>query len=412
MPRFRVGCAGGINEGVRNFRDEAAETAQQSWRRTRKPRCPNWARAARGGRAGRSLKALQDPALKDETAVRFWRAQALASLQRWNEALPLYQQVSGERTSPLRAAALFAQAEALRALQRFDEALRFLAALFAEPQWSDRAQLRSIELLLDRRDNPGARRLLDKARPAALGDKKEKRYLQGRLQAQLDNHERALELYQTVVRRTEGVSRPVFIATLCAIAESHLQLRRPAAGDDALENFVEHYPTDPELPTIFAKLDQLYRAERQFSNQELSRWANDSIQPRRSRAQWYLARSELRAGAAMERGALQRLREDHAKCRRWPKVFEFAQGMEDRGSMRRRHPERAGRFSRRRVWLDEIALLAGRAHYQAKHFETAAQMSKRSHTRRRVGTAILSLMPRGLAPAERQCTYLGRYVRS
>ncbi|HYJ06927.1 MAG TPA: tetratricopeptide repeat protein, partial [Chthoniobacterales bacterium] len=231
------------------------------------------------GEPEEALKMLEDPALKDETAVRFWRAQALANLQRWNEALPLYQQIGGDRTSPLRAAALFGQAEALRALQRFDEALRLLALLISEPQWSDRAQLRSIELLLDKRDSAGARRLLDKARPAALGDKKEKRYLQGRLQAQLDNHERALELYQTVVRRSEGVSRAVFVATLCAIAESHLRLRRPAAGDDALENFVEHYPTDPELPTIFAKLDQLYRAERQFSNQELSRWANDSVQP-------------------------------------------------------------------------------------------------------------------------------------
>ena len=47
---------------------------------------------------------------------------------------------------------------------------------------------------------------------------------------------------------------------------------------------------------FFKKLDQLYRAERTPSNQELRRWANDPVQPRRSLAQWYLARSELRAG--------------------------------------------------------------------------------------------------------------------
>lgn len=330
------------------------------------------------GEPEEALKVLQDPALQDQTAIRFWRAQALASLQRWNEALPFYQQTGAERTSPLRAAALFGQAEALRALQRFDDALRVLASLISDPQWTDRAQLRSIELLLDKRDNTGARRLLDKARPAALGDKKEKRYLQGRLQAQLDNHERALELYQTVVRRTEGVSRAVFVATLCAIAESHLQLRRPAAGDDALENFVEHFPTDPELPTIFAKLDQLYRAERQFSNQELSRWANDSVQPRRSLAQWYLARSELRAGRREgARLAYSRLRDDHAKLPALAEgLFDFAQlEMEDR-----RFEEAivilnaAKALNPPRPWLDRIALLAGRAHYQARHFEKAAQM--------------------------------------
>ena len=329
------------------------------------------------GEAEEALKVLEDPTLQDLPAVQFWRAQALATLQRWNEAAPLYQQVAAQRTSPQRAAALFGQAEALRALRRSDEALRVLASLFTEPQWTDRAQLRSIELLLDKGDNAGARRLLDKARPAALGDKKEKRYLQGRLQAQLDNHERAVELYQTVVRRPESVSRAVFVATLCAIAESYLHLRRPALGDDALENFVEHYPTDPELPTIFAKLDQLYRAERQFSNQELSRWANDTIQPRRSLAQWYLARSELRAGRRDgARRAYSRFRDGHAKLPALAEgLFEFAQlEMEDR-----RFDEAIAILSEAKaleppsVWLERINLLAGRAHYQAKQFETAAK---------------------------------------
>ena len=346
------------------------------------------------GQPEEALKVLEDPALQDQAPVRFWRAQALASLQRWNEALPIYQQLRIDRASPLRAAALFGQAETLRALQRYDEALRVLASLTSEPTWSDSAQLRSIELLLDKRDNAGARRLLDKARPVALGDKKEKRYLQGRLQAQLDNHERAIELYQTVVRRTEGVSRAVFVATLCAIAESYLQLRRPALGDDALENFIEHFPTDPELPTIFAKLDQLYSRERQFSNQELSRWANDSIQPRRSFAQWYLARSELRAGRRDgARRAYSRLREEHAKVPALAEgLFEFAQlEMEDR-----RFDEaiailnEAKALRPPRAWLDRIALLAGRAHYQAKHFETAAQMFEEvAHTSPRLASDSL-----------------------
>jgi TolA-binding protein len=346
------------------------------------------------GEPEEALKVLQDPALKDETAVRFWRAQALASLHRWDEALPLYQQVSVERTSPVRAAALFGQVEALRALQRFDEALRVLASLISEPPWSDRAQLRSIELLLDKRDNAGARRLLDKARPAALGDKKEKRYLQGRLQAQLDNHERAIELYQTVVRRSEGVSRAVFVATLCAIAESYLRLRRPAAGDDALENFVEHYPTDPELPTIFAKLDQLYRAERQFSNQELSRWANDSVQPRRSLATWYLAKSELRAGRRDgARRAYSRLRDDYAKLPALAEgLFEFAQLEMEDGRFEEAIAilNEAKALNPPRVWLDRIALFAGRAHYQARHFETAAQMFEEvAHTSPRLASDSL-----------------------
>ena len=176
------------------------------------------------------VEGTNHPAMKNLPATSLWRAQALATLQRWPEALPLYQKVAAQNPSPFRTTALLGQAEALRALQRFDEALQAFSLLLGDPQWNDRAQLRSIELLLEKRDNTGARRVLDKARPAALSDKKEKRYLQGRLEAQLNHHERAIELYQTILRRPEGATRAVLIATLCAMAESHLQLLTPEAG--------------------------------------------------------------------------------------------------------------------------------------------------------------------------------------
>jgi outer membrane protein assembly factor BamD (BamD/ComL family) len=324
-----------------------------------------------------ALKVLQDPVLQDLPSTWLWQAQALASLQRWSEALPLYQQVASQNGSPFQATALFGQAETLRALQRFDEALAFFGALLRNPQWSDRAQLRSIELFLDKHDSTGARRLLDKARPAALADKKEKRYLQGRLEAQLNHHERALELYQTILRRPEGASRAVLIATLCAVAESHLQLQTPETGDDPLEDFIEHHPTDSELPTIFEKLDQLYRAERQPSSQELRRWANDAPQPRRSLAQWYFARSELRAGrrdAAVR--AYNRLHDDRAQLPALAEgLFEFAQlEIDDRHfdeALAILNDARA--LQPPPIVLDRIALLAAGAQYHARRFDKAAQ---------------------------------------
>jgi tetratricopeptide (TPR) repeat protein len=330
------------------------------------------------GDAGEALKVLEDPALQDLPATWLWRAQALAMLQRWPEALPLYQKVAAQNPSPFRTTALFGQAEALRALQRYNQALQTFALLLGDPQWNDRAQLRSIELLLEKRDNPAARRILDKARPAALADKKEKRYLQGRLEAQLNHHERAIELYQTLLRRPEGTARAVLIATLCAIAESHLQLQTPEAGDDPLEDFIEHHPTDPELPVIFEKLDQLYRAERQPSSQELSRWANDPAQPRRSLAQWYFARTELRAGrreTALR--AYEKLREEHPKLPALAEgLFEFAQLQMDQ----RRFDEALGILQEALalqpspLWRNRIALLTARAHYQARQFEKAGQI--------------------------------------
>src|SRR5205807_4234644 len=46
-----------------------------------------------------ALKVFADASLQDLPAIRFWRAQALANLQRWGEALPLYQQAATEAAS-------------------------------------------------------------------------------------------------------------------------------------------------------------------------------------------------------------------------------------------------------------------------------------------------------------------------
>ena len=75
-----------------------------------------------------------------------------------------------------------------------------------------------------------------------------------------------------------------------------LQAKTPEAGDDALEEFIDHHPNDGALSAIFARLDELYRMERKPSTNELERWLRDPAQPRQALAQWYFARSRLRAG--------------------------------------------------------------------------------------------------------------------
>ena len=93
-----------------------------------------------------------------------------------------------------------------------------------------------------------------------------------------------------------GATHSVLIATLFGIAHAHLQSHTPEAGDNFLEEFIERHPADPALPALFAKLDQLYAAGESPSRDELTRWSNDSAQPRRALAQWYLARSFVRDG--------------------------------------------------------------------------------------------------------------------
>src|SRR5205823_13408993 len=90
------------------------------------------------------------------------------------------------------------------------------------------------------------------------------------------------------------------MAALFAMADAHLQTKTPEQGDDYLEDFIDRHPNDPGLGRVFAKLDQIYRAEHKPPRNELEKWASDAAQPRRGFARWYLAQSDLRAGRREE----------------------------------------------------------------------------------------------------------------
>jgi TolA-binding protein len=239
---------------------------------------------------------LADPRLRQSSSASFWRAQLLATSHHEAEALPLYRQIAADSNSGLRMDALFGAAETLRTLGRTDEALQSFSELFRDPKWHVRAQLRAAELYLDKPDAVNARKLLEKVQPATTAGKRERHFLRGRLEMVLHRPDRAITIFESVLKNPEGTTHETLTAALFALADTHLQLKTPETGDDALENFIEHRPSDVDLARIFAKLDELYRAERKPSRAELDRWTRDPAEPRRAFAQWYLARFDLRLG--------------------------------------------------------------------------------------------------------------------
>jgi tetratricopeptide (TPR) repeat protein len=322
-----------------------------------------------------ALQLLEDPRLRDSPAGRFWRAQALAMLGRPGEALPLYDQVAADGNSPFHFDAIFGAGDMLRALGRSDAALQKFTALFHNRQWMTRAQLRAVEVYLDRSDAPNARRLLDKVKPASLAERKERHFLRGRLEMVSHRPEHAIPIFKSLLEKPRGATHTVLLAALCGIADAHLQLKTPEQGDDVIEEFIEHHPHDPGLARVFAKLDQLYRAERKPSRGELERWTNDPAEPRRAFALWYLARHELRAGhreRALKSFATLRAGPDKSASLA-PAFLEFARlEVEDRrfdealsvlNDARALHPKPAV--------LDRINLLAAEAQYHAKRFGAA-----------------------------------------
>ena len=322
-----------------------------------------------------AFKLLADPRLRQSPSANFWRAQLLASSHREAEALALYRQIASDRNSNLGSDALLGAAEMLRALGRTDEALQSFSELFHDPKWTVRAQLRAAELYLDKSDAVEARRLLEKVQPTTAFEKRERHFLRGRLEVALHRPDRAIAAFESVLKNPEGVTHETLTAALFALADAHLQLKTPESGDDALENFIDHRPSDGDLARVFAKLDELYRSERKPSRTELDRWTRDPAEPRRAFAQWYLARFDLRLGRrdrALEHFSA--LRRTHPQLPVLaPAFLEFAQL-----ELEERHFDEAlALLNEARTLrpdptvLERVNLLAAQIHYRAKHFEDA-----------------------------------------
>jgi TolA-binding protein len=318
---------------------------------------------------------LADVRLRQSPTAIFWRAQLLAKTHREAEALALYRQIAVDNNSTFRLEARLGAAEMLRALGRTDEALQTFSELFRDPKWGIRAQLRAAELYLDKSDAVNAQRLLEKVQPSTTSEKKERHFLRGRLEVSLRRPARAIMMFESVLKNPEGAAHETLTAALFALADAHLQLKTPENGDDALENFIEHRPSDVDLARVFAKLDELYRAERKPSRAELDRWTRDPTEPRRAFAQWYLARFDLRLGRrdrALE--YFHALRRTHPQLPALASAFlEFTQlELEERhfddalailNEARKLRPEPPV--------LDRVNLLAAQIEYRAKHFDAA-----------------------------------------
>src|SRR4029077_4695600 len=222
---------------------------------------------------------------------------------------------------------------------------------------------------------PEARRLLEQLQPASVAERRERRVLRGRLELISHRPERAIGMFQAILKRPEGTPHPILLAALFGIAEAHLQLKTPETGDDVLERFIDRNHADPDLPLIFAKLDELYRAERKPSRNELEKWVRRPEQPRRTFARWYLARLEIRAGRR-ERAhqLLTDLRHTEIKSPAIaPALFEFAKFEIDDG----RFDEAIAILDDARLLRPDSALLiridflSAQAQYLAGRFDTA-----------------------------------------
>src|SRR6202022_833124 len=99
-----------------------------------------------------------------------------------------------------------------------DEALQSFSELFGDPKWSVRAQLRAAELYLDKSDAVNARRLLEKMQPVTTAEKKERHFLRGRLEVALHRPDRAIMMFESVLKNPQGEANKTPPAPFFAVA--------------------------------------------------------------------------------------------------------------------------------------------------------------------------------------------------
>jgi outer membrane protein assembly factor BamD (BamD/ComL family) len=327
-------------------------------------------------RSTEALRLLDEPVLRDSTSGKFLRAQAFAALNRSSEALQLYGEVANNNSVPQRAAAAFGAGEMLRALDRADEAIRAYHALENDPRFGISARLREAELFIAKQDSVMAKRILDGTQTKIATDKRQKRLLHARIELLNQRPEKAVGLLDSLVKKAEGESRETAIAALFAMADAHLQMNTPEAGDDYLEDFIDRHPIDSALPQVFAKLDQVYRAERKPPRNELEKWARDATQPRRGLARWYLAQSDLRAGRREEavRQFEQIRRTTPVPAVLAPALLQYARLQIEAGRINEALAilSEAGKTNPAPQVREQIDFESGRAMYAALKFQNAA----------------------------------------
>src|SRR5258707_7109117 len=128
-----------------------------------------------------TLVLLTDARLRDLAWAKFWRAQALASLNRWADALPFYQELSND-VSPFQRAAVFGAGDALRSLERRQEALSKFILLAHDKAWGTTAQLRAAELYIELGNPSDASRPVEQLQAVSVAERRERRVLRGRLE--------------------------------------------------------------------------------------------------------------------------------------------------------------------------------------------------------------------------------------
>jgi tetratricopeptide (TPR) repeat protein len=239
------------------------------------------------GDAAGALARLEFPSGEVE---RFWKAEALSALGRWDDAEPLYQEAAADGPEDLREAATIGQAEALHETGRIGEAETVLAALEAHSK-STIVRLRLAELYVESNQLDPARALLGRAKPATLIETRWRQYVEGRIYLAEGQDAPALEDFEALLKDPRGLTPALHAGATVGLTEARIALNGLEVADDVIEDYIWQNPESPYLEQMFRRLDAIYAQEDSPSETELQHWSAQDPPRRAALGLYYEARS-------------------------------------------------------------------------------------------------------------------------
>lgn len=222
------------------------------------------------------------------------KAQALASLSRWEEARALFVRTAEASPDPLAGAASLGEAEALLALNRPRDMREVLERAASRESCPVVLKLRLADFYLDRSEGKNCEVLLEKIAPQSPLEFKWRKLLEARLLLAKGHPAPALETLNALKKSPDGAPESLLVSVALAMAEARTALNGLESADDVLEDYLWQHPESAYLESVFRKLEQIYASEENPSESQLQKMADAKTGRRAMLALFYLGTAQAR----------------------------------------------------------------------------------------------------------------------
>jgi TolA-binding protein len=246
------------------------------------------------GQTDNARTALAPLVAAGDPAARLLEAHTLARDGDWEKACSAYALLAAEPNAPL--SARIGEAESLHALGERSKALAILVPLLAENVLPVEIRLRTASLYAEDKQLAKARHLLSTTKVSTPADKLWAKYVEARLLLAEEQMLAALKLFQQILKPTSNPSENLLAAATLGMSEAMVKLEDYGyeQAHKELARFVWRYYDNPWLELIFRRLDQVYAAEEEPSEDDLRKWSSQMPARRAALARYYHARLQFR----------------------------------------------------------------------------------------------------------------------